>query len=310
MRFQPGRQFGIVAFQGETVQRCQGGGRKPAQVVGRQLPGGWAAETGRPTVGGQGPGRGGVDPANRNGEAETASLPQDTVDGDLAPQHLHILAGNGKPQPCSFNHRSPKLLKGVEDAIHIFPSDADAGVMHLDGQYMAIRSGLGRQPDRDLAGGSEFDGVINEIDQDLAKLARVGADQARQFGSRVEDKAQSLGFCTFLHHGDDMAGQFDGIDIAAIDLALARLDLGKIEDVVDQRQQMLATADDDTEALPGMAGNGRIPRHDVGKPENRGERGPQFVRHVGQKHRLGAVGRLRLVSGFGQFRRPLPHQLF
>ena len=93
---------------------------------------------------------------------------------------------------------------------------------------------------------------------------------------------------------------------------LARLDLGEVEDVVDQPQQGVARFGDDLEevALPGRE---RALQHQFGHADDGVHGRADLVAHVGQERALGPAGGLRRFLGLGQFRigafqlrRPLP----
>src|SRR3546814_12183191 len=81
-------------------------------------------------------------------------------------------------------------------------------------------------------------------------------------------------------------------------IQLAGLDLGEVQDVIDDLQQMPA-------ALVNIAGIAvvavaaelavQLVQHDLGKTDDGVERRAQLVPHVGEELGLGAVGGLRLV---------------
>jgi hypothetical protein len=77
-----------------------------------------------------------------------------------------------------------------------------------------------------------------------------------------------------------------------LELQQARLDFRQIEDVVDQREQVRASIVDvaDKAAQLGIELSQHAVLEHFGKPDDRGERRPQLVRHVGEEVGLGAVG--------------------
>ena len=103
-----------------------------------------------------------------------------------------------------------------------------------------------------------------------------------------------------------------------LDLHLAGFDLGHVEQIVDQAEQMRARRMD----VAGIFVVARRPRpgpkhscrDDLGKAENGVQRRAQLVAHIGEKRRLGGIGGLglealaqRLVAGFFEFARQILH---
>ena len=73
---------------------------------------------------------------------------------------------------------------------------------------------------------------------------------------------------------------------------LAGFHLGQIEDVVDQREQMLAAAEDvadEPALLIGQLADQAVAEH-LGEADDGVERRPQLVRHVGEEFGLHAAG--------------------
>ncbi len=77
---------------------------------------------------------------------------------------------------------------------------------------------------------------------------------------------------------------------------LARLDLGQVEDVVDEREQVVARGEDVVEVLRLLLVD--LAEHPFAQhlreADDRVQRRPQLVRHVGQELRLVLAGRLEL----------------
>jgi len=66
------------------------------------------------------------------------------------------------------------LLERIENAIHDFRLDPDAGVVHGDGEQLWFRIGRGNG---DLAViGRELDRVLEQVPNDLLELGRVTGD--------------------------------------------------------------------------------------------------------------------------------------
>ncbi len=103
-------------------------------------------------------------------------------------------------------------------------------------------------------------------------------------------------------------------DHAEFEIQLPGLNFGQIQDVVDQAEQILATAQDIVEILGlfGIQCTEHLFQEYLGKANDRVERRAEFVGHIGQELRLVAVGDLELeihllerfllpLQGFGTF---------
>ena len=97
----------------------------------------------------------------------------------------------------------------------------------------------------------------------------------------------------------DQLGEIDGLDIQ---LHLAGLDLGDIQDVVDHGQQVLSGSADLLQIGDLLAASFQfgIFQQDFAVAEHGIQRRPQFVAHLGQEVRLGTVGALGVFLGVRQ----------
>src|SRR6185503_20755948 len=85
----------------------------------------------------------------------------------------------------------------------------------------------------------EFDGVREEIEQDLLQTRLVGVDQRNILGQRkAEDDVGRHGPC--LDDASASVGDVAKRHRVGAQFQTADLDLGKIEDVVDEVEQVLA----------------------------------------------------------------------
>src|SRR5262249_56373398 len=78
----------------------------------------------------------------------------------------------------------------------------------------------------------------------------------------------------------------------------SRLDLGQVEDVVDQVQQILAAGEDDVRELDLLGGEVslRVLRQLLRQDQQAVERRPQLVRHVGEELALVLGGKRQLLG--------------
>src|SRR6516162_10098977 len=93
--------------------------------------------------------------------------------------------------------------------------------------------------DSDFAGIGELDGIADEIDKDLRQAASVAVAR-RQFGSHLDLERELLVGCQRLKRAADGLGNILNAVLGKLEYELAGLDLGQIEHVIDESEQMLA----------------------------------------------------------------------
>ena len=94
-------------------------------------------------------------------------------------------------------------------------------------------------------------------------------------------------------HHLQVAEQGGQVERGGVQGRASRLDLGHLQDVVDQGQEVLAAAVDGPEVLALSGGEVPVAEHQLREPEDGVHRGADLVRHVGQEDALGAVGLLQ-----------------
>src|SRR5262249_42656429 len=149
--------------------------------------------------------------------------------------------------------------------------------------YVGVRSVRdGANGDFPLLGG-ELDRVTEQVVEDLLQLAFVGPDLRQPF--READLQHDLllgrqGAYDGAHPADD----FRHVQRLAVQLQPPGFDLGQVQDVVDQLQQVPAAGEDVVDvALLARVQLAEGPvRQYFRKTDDRVERRPQLVAHVGQ----------------------------
>ena len=235
----------------------------------------------------------------------------DTFHPDYAPLQLDDLLGDAQAEPGATELpglQGVPLVEAFEYLLQLVLGDADAGV--LDPHHEVLGMGLGGRdtPGRELREGlhrslhgdaafqREFDRVADEVDQDLVQAAGIAIQVGGEslMGLDGEGEVLLLGgnahdILRDLHgvlHGEGLAGDFQ----------LAGLELGEVEDVVDDVNEVAGCRDDVAQVLP------RHFRHvllvgEVGHAHDGIERGPDFVGHVGQEDGLVVQGDLQFGIG-------------
>ena len=91
--------------------------------------------------------------------------------------------------------------------------------------------------DPDFAAFGELHGVVDAVGQDLAEAERVAEQLLRDAGRDVHQELEPLLVRLLRGQRRDGADDVIELEVGGFDVELARLDLGEVEDVVDDRQQ-------------------------------------------------------------------------
>ncbi len=197
------------------------------------------------------------------------------------------------------------LDERLEDLLPGLLGNPDSRVGHLETDPRRIlfdpRS-LDGDPNGTRRG--ELEGVAHQVDQNLSDPSQV-ADQdggdVRTDEAGEPDLVEGGGFGK---EGVDLAGQLRDGEFPWFDLELPRLDLGKVEDPVDQIQQRPPRGFDEVQVMSLVLVEVRHPQklHHAKDPVHGRT---DLVAHVGDKFRLGTAGRdggarRFLVPGVGQ----------
>src|SRR6516162_4212141 len=141
--------------------------------------------------------------------------------------------------------------------------------------------------DGDLARIGELDGIANEIDQHLRQAAAISMTR-RQFGSKLELERELFVGRQRLQRTAHGLGDVLNAVIGKFENQLAGLDLGQIEHVIDESEEVFAVglkAFEYAEHLLGWLTVSAI-GHQFGITQDRVEWGAQLMAHVGQELRL------------------------
>ena len=217
------------------------------------------------------------------------------VDDELAVHRLRQAPADRQAQagPAVLpGRRGVDLGEGAEQPVHPVGGDADAGVPHREGQPALVRAH--RQDD--LAGGGELHGVAEQVHEHLAQPGGVADEDGRQAGGQVARQVEALGAGL---HGDQVQRALHAVaqrEGPGLQLQLARLDLGEVQDVVDDRQQGVTAAPDGL-GVVALLGVQRGVEQQAAHADDGVHRGADLVAHGGEEGRLGRRGGLRLVPG-------------
>ena len=154
------------------------------------------------------------------------------------------------PRPVPFcAARLAQLHERLEQAFLVLGLDADAGVLDLDQQMRPVVPPQA-QPDGHAALPGELHRIAGQIDQDLAQPRFVALDVARKGRRLVQQQPQAFFLRAQPHHIGDVANHGSEVERRRLQLQPPGLDLGHLQHVVDEGEQMLAAAVDDIEPFP------------------------------------------------------------
>ena len=146
--------------------------------------------------------------------------------------------------------------------------------------------------------GRELHGIREKVEDDLPHPPFVARDDVDVRDGREVHTHHAVRR-PFAHHDDAALERFLQGERRDVQLELARLDLGEVEDVVDQRQQVVSGREDVLDVLLLLLVE--VAEHPLAQylrePEDRVERGAELVGHVREELRLVLARRLeRLVQ--------------
>ena len=174
-------------------------------------------------------------------EVKAGTLAHRTPDRDIPAHDPDQLMANGQPQPCAAVLAAGRTI----DLRELFKNDralvrrnANAGIFDRKLEVrllLAEFQTLHIEQDMPLAG--EFGGVEQQIGQNLAQTQIVGFDQAGCRRIVTHHQFQPLALGLYRNNTGQTVKLFFQIEDTWHQLQLARLNLGKVEDVVDHAQQ-------------------------------------------------------------------------
>ncbi len=185
-----------------------------------------------------------------DGDVKGRSLARHPValDPHGAAHHLAEPAADGQSQAgaaVAARGRGVDLAERAEQPIHAIGRDADPGITDLEVQrvngVLVGRRGVlvDRHRHHYLALFSELDGVAEQVGEDLAQAGHVSDDRLRRSRSDQVGQIQPL-FARLRRQ--QVEGALDAlaqVERLVLEIEPVGLDLGEIQDVVDDRQQRL-----------------------------------------------------------------------
>ena len=188
-------------------------------------------------------------------------------------------------------------LERRKDAFEVAGLDSRAGVDHFElGDGAAVM-----HDELHAAALRELDGVRQQVDQDLAQALLVGVDHDRQDRRPLEDEIDALGGGLQAEHADQLIEKLAEADFVARQIQPAGLDLGDVENAVDQPGQMVGAAADHPHLIARFWQQARILLQQLGVATDRVQRRAQFMAQADDVAALGEIGRFGDFLGALQF---------
>ena len=137
----------------------------------------------------------------------------------------------------------------------------------------------------------KLDCVVDQIDQDLSQPQRIANQVRRNVVLLGDQKLQVLLLRLLVDDRRKIRQHIFHPEVGLLDIQLAGLDLGEVEDVVDDAEQRLRRRLDLGEIVLLLAGQVGLKRK-VSEPDHCVHRRAYLVAHVGEKIGLGLGRRL------------------
>src|SRR5258705_2931353 len=127
---------------------------------------------------------------------------------------------------------------------------------------------------------SELHSIAEQVVQDLFETHTIGI--YRQGGCGLLLDVDVLCHCERANGRENLRQGLRNLEVLTAKLELSSLDLGQIQDVIDQLQQVMSTIShmSDETALLVREGSGRFVRQKFRKTENRVQRSTKLVAHT------------------------------
>ena len=235
--------------------------------------------------------------SDRQAEREAGTRTRLALQRDIAAQEPREPPADRQPEPRAAilpGAAAVHLAEFLEHQLQLIQGNADAGVRDRDGDVLVAAPHI----DGDRARLGEFGGVAQEIDQDLAQLVLV-AEQGRQSPLDLLDQLHAPAPDHRLDGAQALVEERLEHELERPHVHASGLDLGQVEHVVDQPEQMVGAGQDLLEiAVLALGQEILAAAHDQpGEADDRVHRRPQLVAHVGQELGLRPARLLGLLLG-------------
>ena len=146
----------------------------------------------------------------------------------------------------------------------------------------------------------ELDGVGDEVKQDLAQPVGIAVEELRCFGRCLPAEVKLLGASLIGESLDDILHDAPQVEIHVVQNDLPSLDLGQVQDVIDERQKRAAAGLDDLGVSELLFAETGI-EEQLQYADDAIHRRADFMAHVGQEAAFRQVGGIGGLAGLHQF---------
>lgn len=272
----------VVVFRDEDAEVCEGGGE-------RRWGGGFGGSLRGRGVGQGIEGDAEVEATTLTGLALDPNFPTHEGDDFAADGEAKAGAAVGSSRACV------GLGEGLEDCFLKLRRDAAARVR--DGEDNLFEIGVEVDRSEDFSGFRKFDGVADEIEEDLSEAGAVGPDLVRAVGSYFLDEAEGFGACGGFLQIDCLGEQLGEIHGCFVEFHAPAFDFAEVEQVVEEEEEGFSTGlngADKSELLVVEMGVAE----EFCEAEEAVKGGANFMAHDGKKFIFGGVGALSRRCGF------------
>ena len=232
-------------------------------------------------------------------EPEGGAAPGGAVDADLTAHAFHQPLADRQAQAGAALAAAGALVhlgEGVEQVLLQVRRQAVAGVGDGDLDHRlgaALFLEHGAHHDRPALG--ELDRVADQIGEYLANTQRIAEQAGGHVGVDDRRLLQALLLGHRRQHGLHVLDDVVQVQRNMLQRQLARLDLGEVENVVDDRQQRFGALADGAQIIL-LAGRQGGALQQAGEADDAVQRRADLVAHIGQELRLDLAGLERLLA--------------
>ena len=219
---------------------------------------------------------------------------------DATAHQLHQPAADGEAQAGAAvlaRRRHVGLGERLEQLRRLLVRHPDPGVAHgtLQLHFLARAFEL-FDVDPDFATVGELHGVVDAIGQDLGQANRIAEQVLRDARRDVHQELESLLVGLLRRQRRHRADDVIELEVGGLEVEPASLNLGEVEDVVDDRQQRGAGVVDLADVVT-LLGRKRCLEGEMRQADDRVHRRADLVAHVREEHGLHLGGFLGLELG-------------
>ena len=226
-------------------------------------------------------------------EVEDGAFASLALDPDAPAHEFDQVFADDQPQPGAAvfaRGAGIGLAETLEHLAALLWRHADTGVFDPEVQFdTVVMVGHFFDADDNFAGFGELDGVVAQVDQHLTQPQGVANEGCGYIWRGGKQKFQPFVFGFHAHQVGQVVHDVFKVEVNGFHAQLARFNLGEVEDVVDDAQQVFASAVDFFNVVALLFIQRGLQRQ-VAHADDGVHGRANFVAHVGQEVALGFGG--------------------